>query len=109
MATQPMLKMQSRELVGRTAYRSVSLAGGDDTTPIKGLMGNESVVVGLTGTVTSVMPETRMVDTDPWTPCLSAVLAAPQAVTLFNVLDQLRVNVTTGTGVFATVLVRRPG
>jgi len=71
-------------------------------------MRNDSVVVSLTGTVTSAMVETRMVDTDPWAACLSAAIAAPGSVCLFNVLDQVRVTVTTGAGVFATILVRRP-
>lgn len=108
MATNAILKLQSREAPGRTVYRSVSLAGGDDTTPIKGIMRNESVVVGLTGTVTSVMVETRMLDTDAWAACATAAIAAVGSYVFYNVQDQVRVVVTTGVGVFATIMVRRP-
>jgi hypothetical protein len=107
MATVAVTKPAVKEQQGRSVFVSAPMGAGDDCTPIKGLLGNDCVVVGLGGTVTSVMPQTRMTDTDAWLPCLTAVAAAAGSVALFNVMDQLRVAVTTGTAVVATVLVRR--
>lgn len=92
----------------RTYYRTGSLAGGDDSAPIKGLSQNEAVVLSLSGTVTSVTPQTRTLDTDAWVPC-SAAIAAAGSVILYNVLDQFRLLATTATAVIGTILVRRRG
>jgi hypothetical protein len=92
----------------RTCYQTGAMASGDDSAPIVGLIGNDVVVVALAGTVTSVMVQTRLNSADAWVPCASAVQAAAGSVAYFNVLDQLRVLVTTGTAVVASILVRRP-
>jgi len=106
-ATAPVTK-PFKDTPSRTVYRTAGMAGGDDSTPIKGLIQNEVVVVTLEGTVTSVTPQTRLLDTDAWIPC-NAALAAAGSISLYNVLDQLRILTTTGTAVIATILVRRRG
>ena len=109
MATSPVSKSMVKDIPGRTIYRTNAMGAGDDSAVIKGLIGNDNVIVSLVGTVTSVAVQTRMEDIDTWVPCNAAPIAAVGPTTYYNVMDQLRILVTTGTGVYGTIVVRRAG